>query len=119
MVDRIKDKEERRLQAMFRSESLPDAGFSKKVLNRVRRQIWIRRLTMPIAIVVGGAIAFKPVVDLATTISKVLNVLPERLTSVSLDLPSVPVESLPQISTYLIGGAMILVALFFVRALED
>jgi hypothetical protein len=119
MAERTKDKEELRLEAMFRSDPLPDIDFSRKVMFRLRRQIWIRRLALPVAIFLGGLIAFKPAAELVTTLSKVLNVLPASLTSVSVDLPSIPVESLPQVSTYLIGGLMILVTLFFVRVLED
>ena len=119
MVDRIKDKEELRLEAMFRSDPLPDIDFSSKVMIRVRRQIWIRRLAMPVAIFLGGLIAFKPASELLITLSKVLNVLPASLTNVSVDLPSIPVESLAQLSTYLMGALMIFVALFFVRVLED
>jgi hypothetical protein len=119
MVDRIKSKEELRLEAMFRSDPLPDIDFSSKVMTRVRRQIWIRRLAMPVAILLGGLIAFKPASELVMTLSKVMNMLPANLTSVSMDIPSIPVESLPQVSTYLIGGLMILVTLIFVRVLED
>ena len=119
MVERIKDKEELRLEAMFRSDPLPDVDFSSKVMIRVRRQIWIRRLAMPVAIFLGGLIAFKPASELVMTLSKVMNVLPASLTTISVDLPSIPVESLPQVSTYLIGGLMVLVTLFFVRVLED
>ena len=119
MVDRIKNKEELRLEAMFRSDPLPDIDFSAKVMTRVRRQIWTRRLIMPVAILLGGLIAFKPASELLITLSKVMNVLPASLTNISMDIPSIPVESLPQVSTYLIGGLMILVTLFFVRVLED
>lgn len=119
MVDRIKDKEELRLEALFRSDPLPDIDFSAKVMARVRRQIWLRRLTMPIAIVLGGLIAFKPVTELVASVSKVMNVLPASLTNVSLELPSLPVDSLPQISTYLVIGAMIFFVAVFCQALED
>lgn len=119
MAERTKDKEELRLEAMFRSDPLPDIDFSRKVMSRLRRQIWIRRLALPVAIFLGGLIAFKPATELLMTLFKVLNVLPASLTNVSLDLPSIPVESLPQVSTYLIGGLMILVTLFFLRVLED
>lgn len=119
MVDRIKDSEELRLEALFRSDPLPDNDFSTKVMTRVRRQIWTRRLTMPIALVLGGLIALKPATEIVSSMSKVMNLLPASLTSVSLDFPSVPVDSMPQISAYLIGGALIFLALFFFQALED
>ena len=119
MVDRLKDKEELRLEAMFKSDPLPDLGFSKKVMTRVRRQMWIRRLTMPVALVIGGSIAVKPASELVITITKLFNVLPSHLTSLAVDLPSLSVDSLPQMTTLFVSGAIALIALGFVRALED
>lgn len=119
MVDRLKDSEELRLEAMFKSDPLPDLGFSKKVMTRVRRQMWIRRLTMPVALVIGGSIAIKPASDLVITVTKVFNALPSNLTSLAVDLPSLSVDSLPQMTTFLVSGAIALIALGFVRALED
>lgn len=119
MVDRLKDSEELRLEAMFKSDPLPDLGFSKKVMTRVRRQMWIRRLTMPVALVIGGSIAIKPASDLVITVTTVFNALPSNLTSLAVDLPSLSVDSLPQMTTFLVSGAIALIALGFVRALED
>lgn len=119
MVDRLKDSEELRLEAMFKSDPLPGLGFSKKVMRRVRRQMWIRRLTMPVALVIGGSIAIKPASDLVITVTKVFNALPSNLTSLAVDLPSLSVDSLPQMTTFLVSGAIALIALGFVRALED
>ena len=42
MVERLKDKQELRLESMFKSDPLPDLDFSNKVMARVRRQMWIR-----------------------------------------------------------------------------
>ncbi len=119
MVDRLKDKEELRLETLFRSDPVPDIDFSTKVMTRIRRQIWMRRLTMPIALVLGGLIAFKPATELVASVSKILNVLPASLTNVSLDIPSLPFDSLPQFSTYLVIGAMIFFVAVFCQALED
>ena len=119
MVDRLKDKEELRLEAMFKSDPLPDLDFSKRVMTRVRRQMWIRRLTMPIALVIGGSIAIKPASELVITMTKVFNVLPANLTSVAVDLPSLSIDSLPQLTTLFVSGAVALIALGFVRVLED
>lgn len=63
MVERMKDKEDQALEALFRSEPLQDAGFSRRVLKRVRRRIWLRRLALPVALVMGGAVAFQPAVE--------------------------------------------------------
>ena len=119
MVERIKDKEELRLEALFRSDPVPDLGFSDKIVVRVRRQMWIRRLTMPIAMLVGGLIAAKPAGELIVAISKVLTVLPSNLTSVSVNLPSVPAVSLTQMTTMVLLGAIAVVAIAFIPALED
>ena len=119
MVDRIKDKEELRLEALFRSDPLPDNDFSAKVMTRVRRQIWIRRLTMPIALVLGGLIAFKPATEVVSSMSKIMSVLPASLTNISLDLPNVPVDSVTQVTPYLIGGAMLFFAVFLYQVLEE
>jgi hypothetical protein len=119
MVDRIKDSEELRLEALFRSDPLPDNDFSAKVMARVRRQIWIRRLTMPIALVLGGLIALKPATEVVSSMFKVINVLPASLTNISLDLPSMPLDSVTQVTPYLIGGAMLFLAVFLYQALEE
>ena len=119
MVDRIKDKEELRLEALFSSDPVPDLGFSNKVMARVRRQMWVRRLTMPIALLIGGLIAVKPASDLIVAISEVLTVLPANLTRVSVNLPSLPVASLPQMTTIVFVGAIAVIAMIFIPALED
>lgn len=119
MVDRLKDKEDLRLEAMFKSDPLPDLGFSKKVMTRVRRQMWISRLTMPVALVIGGSIAIKPASELVITMTKVFNVLPSNLTRVAVDLPGLSVDSLPQMTTLCVSGLIALAALGFVRVLED
>jgi len=119
MLDRLKDKEELRLEAMFKSDALPDLGFSKKVMTRVRRQIWLRRLTMPVALLIGGSIAIKPASALVIAMVQLFNVLPSKLTDVAVDLPSLSANSLPHTATILVSGAIALVALGLVRALED
>ena len=119
MVERLKDKQELRLESMFRSDPLPDLDFSNKVMARVRRQMWFRRLTMPVALVIGSLIAFKPASELIVTISRLLAVLPSNLTNVPVTLPSLPVESLPSMTTVFFIGVIAFVALIFVPALED
>ena len=119
MVDRLKDKAELKLEALFKSEPVPDLDFSKKVMGRVRRQIWIRRLVMPFALIVGGLIAVKPVSELIVTLSKVMTVLPEGLTSIPVNLPAMSADSIPQMTTIFVSGVIAAVALYFVRALAD
>lgn len=114
MAERMKDKDELRLEALFRSESIADDGFSQRVLRRLRRRMWVRRLVLPTALVVGGLVAFKPASELVAALFKLLDVLPKDLTAA---LPSASL--LPQASTIMVGGALVVAALLFVRALED
>ena len=119
MVDRLKDKEELRLEALFKSDPLSDLDFSQSVMKRVKRQMWIRRLTMPIAVFVGGLIAFKPASELIVTISRVITALPADLTNVSVNIPSLQVNWLPQMTTIAFLAAIAFVALILVPTLED
>ena len=48
------------LEALFASQPIADDGFSRRVIARVRRRQWVRRLALPIAVLMGGAIAAKP-----------------------------------------------------------
>ncbi len=119
MVDRLKDREDLRLDALFKSDPVLDVDFSQLVMKRVRRQMWIRRLTMPIAIFIGGMIAFKPASELIMTVSKVITALPIDLMKVSVNIPSLHVEWLPQMTTIVFIAAIAFVALILVPTLED
>ena len=115
MAERLKDKEDLALETLFRSDPVADDGFSVQVVSRIRRQVWIRRLSMPIAILVGGAISAGPVLE-------VLNVLPGLMSSLfgaSLSFDRVPVESLPQVSTILMGAALVMAMLLGSKLLEE
>ena len=115
MAERLKDKEDLALEALFKSDPLADDGFSVQVVSRVRRRIWIRRLAMPIAILIGGAISAGPVLE-------VLNFLPELMSSLfgaSLAFDRVPVDSLPQVSTILTGAALVMAMLLGSKLLEE
>lgn len=119
MVDRLRDKEDLRLDALFKSDPVPDLDFSQLVMKRLRRQMWIRRLTMPMAVFMGGLIAFKPASDLIVTVSKVITAPPIDLTIVSVDIPSLSVGWLPQMTTIVFTAAIALVALILAPTLED
>ncbi len=112
MVDRMKDKEDLKLESLFRSEKIADDGFSDCVVARVKRQIWIRRLTLPVAILIGGLIAAKPAAEL-------LMLLPAIMTYVPEDLRIVPENLLPHVSTLVIGAALAGAMTFLIRTLED
>ena len=115
MVDRLKDSEDLKLEAMFRSEPVADNGFSERIVKRVRRRMWVQRLALPIAIGTGVIIAAKPVVQLVSLIPKVLAAIPQNLVG-NLQLP---VEGLIQGPTIFLGGILLAAMLMVGRMLED
>jgi hypothetical protein len=116
MADRMKDAEDMKLESLFASDTIADNGFSARIHKRIRRQVWVRRLTLPTAVVVGGAIAAKPVIGLVAALPQLFSILPASVSS-NLDLAST--SSLPQLSTILLGGMLVIAAVTFVRILED
>ena len=112
MAEKLKDAKDRLLEAMFRSEPIADEGFSGRVVARIRRRLWVQRLALPIAMLVGGAIAIKPASQLVAAASKLLAIVPQGL----LDAPT---TWIPQVQNVAFGatltqtvvlGAMLLVA---------
>ena len=57
MVDRMKDAEDLKLESLFASDPIADGGFSTRIEKRIRRQLWVRRLALPVALIIGGSIA--------------------------------------------------------------
>ena len=112
MVDRLKDNEDKLLESLFRSDPVLDNGFSLKVVSEIKRRIWIRRLTLPAAFVVGAAIAVKPLSQLAVTFSKLLTLIPTNVGSLSLG-------NFPQISTVILGGLLLAAMMMISRMLEE
>jgi hypothetical protein len=112
MVDRLKDNEDKLLESLFRSDPVPDNGFSLKIVSEIKRRIWIRRLTLPAAFVVGAAIAVKPLSQLAVTFSKLLTLIPTNFGSLSLG-------DFPQISTVILGGLLLVAMMMVSKMLEE
>lgn len=112
MAERLKDKEDVRLEALFRAEPIEDDGFSERVVARIRRGIWIRRWTLPLAVLVGGLIAAKPAAQLLLAMAEILTVLPEDVRTIQLD-------SLPQVTTFIFGGMLVGLIALFVKGLEE
>ncbi len=116
MADRMKDAEDRKLESLFASDAITDDGFSARIEKRIRRQLWVRRLALPVALLIGGAIAVKPLANLLTALFRFISVLPEN---VSGNLGVVSSINLPQMSTIMLGGMLVLVAVMIMRMLED
>lgn len=115
MVERLKDSEDLKLEALFRSEPIEDDGFSGRVEKHVRRRMWVRRLALPTAIGIGAIIAAKPVLQLLSYVIRILAHVPRELAGV-VELPSAATLQAPAI----ILGAILLAAMLMIgRMLEE
>ena len=82
MAERLKDSEDLKLEALFRSEPVLDDGFSASIVSRVRRRMWVRRLSLPTAFAIGVIIAAKPLMQLAGLVTQLVGIVPPSLMSV-------------------------------------
>jgi len=112
MAEKIKDAEDRLLESLFESPPLADDGFSARIVSRVNRQLWFRRLTLPVAVVIGGAGAFKPLAGLVTALANLSTLIPQ-------DLVSGATSSIPQFQTIVLGAVLLAVGLVSMRLLAD
>ena len=122
MAEKLKDAEDRMLESMFSSQAIADDGFSRRVVTRIRRRLWVQRLALPVALIVGSAIALKPALQLMQVAPRLLAIVPQRV----LDVPA---SWLPLLDSRTFGtsftqiivlGAMLLAAAFLgIRLLEE
>lgn len=111
MAEKIKDAEDRLLESLFESPPLADDGFSAAVVRKVNRQLWFRRLTLPVATAIGAAIAFKPLAALVHTLANFSALIPE-------DIVIGATSSIPQFQTIVLGAILLVVGLVSMRMLE-
>ncbi len=88
MADRERSAADRRLEALFESAPIADDGFTDRVLRRVRRRIWVRRLVLPVAAAIGGALAYEPAMALLRFISRLEVGIPQELRTMPASLLS-------------------------------
>ena len=112
MVEKIKDAEDRMLEALFASPPVADDGFSKRIVKKLQRQLWVRRLTLPVAGIIGGAIAFKPLVGLVSLLAGLSSLVPQ-------DFISATAGSIPQFQVVVLGAILLVACLLGMRFLED
>ena len=105
MAEKLKDAEDRLLESLFAAEPIADDGFSAKVVTRIRRRLWLRRLALPVAMVVGGAIAVKPASELVIAGAKLLAVVPEGVVETQ-------VSWLPDLQSVAISGSLVQTVVF-------
>ncbi len=81
----VTPEEEGRLSELFEALTPPlqDEGFSANVLRRIRRRVWLRRLVLGTAVVVGGALALGPLSELSVLLSGVPVLLSDGLITVA------------------------------------
>ena len=115
MAERMKDKEDLKLEAMFRSDPVRDDGFSATVLKRVRRRMWVRRLSLPVAVVLGLAISVQPLMQIVGVAAGFV----ESLFGMTLSVDQLPVGGLPPASTIMIGVSLLMAAILGSRLLEE
>ena len=116
MVEKMKDAEDRKLEAMFAFESVRDDGFSARIEKRVHRRILIQRYALPIAVLIGGAIAAKPVISLLTAIMQLFVITPDGLSDYIGNLTS---SSLPSLTLISFGSMIAMAIVIISRMLED
>jgi len=112
MAERLKDEQDRALEALFRMQPVADDGFSQRVTATLRRRIWARRITLPFAVFVGSAIAAKPAVALMGRAT-------EMLSSVPVMESSLPAGWVPSPLILLAGGMLLAIGLFGLNMLEE
>lgn len=115
MAERLKDEEDLRLEAMFRSEPVADNGFAVDVVKRVRARIWVRRLSLPVAVSLGLLVGARSLIEFVGIASGLV----EPLLGASLSLEALPLGSLPQASTIVIGATCLMVIMLASRILEE
>ncbi len=115
MAERLKDDVDRKLEALFRSEPVQDDGFSARVVSRVRRQMWVQRLSLPAAFVIGAIFAAKPFVQLVEFIPQIVGMVPQGMANI-VDLP---LDGMPQLSTIVLGVMLLAVTMMIGRMLEE
>ena len=112
MADRLKDNEDKMLESLFGSEPVPDNGFSVRVMTRLNRRLWIRRLALPAAFLIGAVVAVKPLSQLVVTFSKLVTVIPADVGGLSMDI-------IPQTTTVFLGGLLLAAMMMVTKILED
>ena len=67
MTEQNDRREDEQLAAMFRdlAPSVADDGFTDAVVRRIRRPLWLRRVVLLLALVVGGPLSIGPLGETA------------------------------------------------------
>ena len=115
MADRLKDEADKALESLLGATPVRDDGFSLRVMARVRRQMWVRRLSLPVAFLIGIAISAKPLIQLASALPNLLGSVPAS----GLSMDRLPISSFPASSTMILGVLLLATVLMASRMLEE
>ena len=112
MVDKIKDAGDRWLETVLRAEQIADDGFSDRILGKIRRRLWLRRISLPLAATLGGSVAIKPLTALVAWLSGLLSAIPGA--------GSITAASwVPAPNLIALGGLLFVTLLVGLQMLED
>ena len=112
MADRMSDREDELLTSLFAAERIADDGFSDRVLRKLRVQLWARRLTLPVAALIGFAVAVNPLLELLALMPSLVTIVP---TGWSAGLSSL----LPDAQMLVIGGMILIAGIGTLQLLDD
>ncbi len=112
MAEKLKDAEDRLLESMLQSVPIADDGFSRRVVTQIRRRLWVRRLALPVAMFVGGAIAIKPATQIMLATTKLMSIVPQGTFDV-------PAAWIPQVQTVVLGAMLLGAGMLGIRLLEE
>ena len=83
---------------------------------RCVHRMWIRRLSMPVAVGIGALISAKPLLQIAAALPGLVT---QRFSAAQSTWMSLPIGDLPQLSTVLLGAALAMAMLLASRLLEE
>jgi len=112
MAEHNRDDQDRLLESMFASSPIADDGFSVRVVRRVRRRIWVRRMALPVATLIGAAISFKPIAGLVAMLAGFAQLIPQ-------DVVNLSYHALPQLPFIVLGAMLLATCMVGLRTLED
>jgi hypothetical protein len=112
MAEKIKDAEDRLLESLFDAEPVADDGFSVGIVRKLSHRLWMRRLTLPTAALIGAAISFKPLTGLFAALSSLSVLIPQ-------DALNSATSAVPQLQIVVMGAILLAVGLVGLRVVED
>lgn len=112
MADRLRDDVDAELTALLAAAPIADDGFSDRIVRRIRRRLWVRRLAISVAAIIGGAVALNPLASLVAFLAEFLRSLPFDVVAPAAGLlPSLPLIGL--------GGLLLVAMLLGLRLLDE